>query len=599
MKARLVALAAFVTLLALLLVFFGGIPSVLAQRPVPTPPFSPRFPNLPTPVPNRNSGTRASKAVTAGPVLLPPNQGRFTFANTVEAFPLTIQNTGGADVFDITASSTWLLLAFKADGVTLLSDTNGNGSVDTGPVAGGATVTIVIKIIVPKGPTVGAFNIATVNVRSAATALTTSSLFELAIPAQFAQAFDYTADGGLSLQYALPSGTSVKKFGTVSGIPDPFYTAIAATPSGGFVYAWSVNRLVGPSNNILVSDVEYTIIDRNKSALAPMKLTNNGGAPYQVQDLLPAVAVAPNGRIGILWWDEQKPNSTTYTDRIWLAVLDAGGNVLQQIKIAETVSATGGVLGNPQIAATDDSRFVLAWQQLNALTAYDVWYQVRNADGSVVVANNYPLTSVNSAGGGYDWLHSVTTIPDNSALITWWCLWHLCEAAVASNGTVYQSADIQATLNDSTSSSVRFQGDAVTTSDGRVVIVWVDYADSSYNGQDQLAYVVLDRNSLSPVGNVTPLTNFQAPYGNNYVSAAADHGGRAIFTWTDCYALSVCGGAPLARNLYYAAVTSAGTLVTPPVIFQASASAPIYTSITGYGNAPYNPFLVYFPLSPR
>ncbi len=599
MKARLLVLAVFGICLALLLVVFGGVPSVLAQRPAPTPPFTPRLPNIPTPVPNRNSGTRATRATTASPILLPPNQGRFTFANTVEAFPLVIQNTGGADVFDITATSGWALLAFKADGVTLLSDTNGNGSVDTGPVAAGATANIVLKIIVPKGPLLGASNLATVNVRSAASGTSTATNLELAIPTQFAQVYDSTTDGQLSLQYSLPAGTTIKKINTVSGIPDPYDTAIAATPSGGFVYVWNVNRMVGPSNNILVSDIEYTILDRNSNPVrVPSKLTNNGNAPYQVQDLIPAVAVAPNGRIGILWWTEQKPNSTTFVDDIWLSVLDATGAVLQQAKIAENIGSVASVLGNPQIAATNDSRFVLAWHMLNATTAYDVWYQVRDSNGNIVLANNYPLTNASSAGGGYDWLHSVTTIQDNSALITWWCFWHLCEAAVASNGAVYQSADIQTTLGDATSTSVRFQGDAVTTSDGKVVIVWTDYADSSYNNQDQLAYVVLDRN-LSPIGAVTPLTNFQAPYGNNYVSASADMGGRAVFTWTDCYGLSSCSGAPLPRNLYYALVNSAGTVVTPPVIYRASASAPIYTSITGYGNAPYNPFLVYFPFSGR
>jgi uncharacterized repeat protein (TIGR01451 family) len=74
-------------------------------------------------------------------------------------FTNTLTNTGNAtDTFNITtgastfpAGTTFQL--FKSDGVTPLTDTNGDGTPDTGPVAAGATYNVIVKATLPPNAT--------------------------------------------------------------------------------------------------------------------------------------------------------------------------------------------------------------------------------------------------------------------------------------------------------------------------------------------------------------------------------------------------------------------------------------------------------------
>jgi uncharacterized repeat protein (TIGR01451 family) len=77
-----------------------------------------------------------------------------------------IHNTGnGTDSFDIVLSgqASWpagtTFSLFQSDGVTSLIDTNGNGTPDTGPVAAGATYTVVVKVTLPAVAAGGPFNL--------------------------------------------------------------------------------------------------------------------------------------------------------------------------------------------------------------------------------------------------------------------------------------------------------------------------------------------------------------------------------------------------------------------------------------------------------
>ncbi len=82
------------------------------------------------------------------------------------AFTNTLTNTGnGSDVFDVTlggstfpAGASYTL--YQSDGVTPLTDTNGNGTPDSGPLAAGASMTIVLRVALPPGATGGPYQIA-------------------------------------------------------------------------------------------------------------------------------------------------------------------------------------------------------------------------------------------------------------------------------------------------------------------------------------------------------------------------------------------------------------------------------------------------------
>src|SRR6266480_2231505 len=75
------------------------------------------------------------------------------------SFTNTLTNTGNAtDTFDITTGTSTFpagttLQLFKSDGVTPLTDTNGDGTPDTGPVAAGATYNVILKATLPPNAT--------------------------------------------------------------------------------------------------------------------------------------------------------------------------------------------------------------------------------------------------------------------------------------------------------------------------------------------------------------------------------------------------------------------------------------------------------------
>jgi uncharacterized repeat protein (TIGR01451 family) len=81
-----------------------------------------------------------------------------TFTNTVT------NNGNGSDSFNIsTLASTFpagtTFQLFQADGVTPLSDSNGDGTPDTGPLAAGGAVNVVIKATLPTGSTGGPYTV--------------------------------------------------------------------------------------------------------------------------------------------------------------------------------------------------------------------------------------------------------------------------------------------------------------------------------------------------------------------------------------------------------------------------------------------------------
>ncbi len=81
------------------------------------------------------------------------------------SFTNTLTNTGnGADVFDIsTSGSTFpagsIVQLFQSDGVTPLTDSNGNLTPDVGPLGPGASYNVILKVTLPVSATGGPFSV--------------------------------------------------------------------------------------------------------------------------------------------------------------------------------------------------------------------------------------------------------------------------------------------------------------------------------------------------------------------------------------------------------------------------------------------------------
>src|SRR5205807_4189385 len=123
---------------------------------------------------NYNLAARQSTSVTISDtgVAANDNDGTINGIDTINAaaqgstvtFTDVVTNTGnGTDSFDITVPSNTfpagtVFTLYKSDGVTPLIDTSGNSIPDTGPLAAGASYTVIVKAALPAGSLGGPFN---------------------------------------------------------------------------------------------------------------------------------------------------------------------------------------------------------------------------------------------------------------------------------------------------------------------------------------------------------------------------------------------------------------------------------------------------------
>lgn len=83
---------------------------------------------------------------------------------TVSFTNIVTNNGNGSDSFDLSTGTSnfpagTTFLYFRADGVTPLLDTNGNGAPDTGPLAAGASFSYVMKAVLPPNATGGPYTV--------------------------------------------------------------------------------------------------------------------------------------------------------------------------------------------------------------------------------------------------------------------------------------------------------------------------------------------------------------------------------------------------------------------------------------------------------
>lgn len=78
------------------------------------------------------------------------------YANTTVSFTNTIRNDGNStDAIDVvldgtsTLPGTWTVLFYHSDGVTPLTDTDFNGQPDVGPLVPGASIDVIVRLVIP------------------------------------------------------------------------------------------------------------------------------------------------------------------------------------------------------------------------------------------------------------------------------------------------------------------------------------------------------------------------------------------------------------------------------------------------------------------
>jgi hypothetical protein len=524
-----------------------------------------------------SSGLSAPKAIhyyypatpTARVSLSPLVAGRFSAAAGTNEFVLTVANTGnlGTDTFDLATVTTWPVTLYAADGVTPLTDTDGDVTVDTGPLLQGNTVTIIAKAATPGGAIVGDANTATVTATSSLNiSKSKTATLQSAVPAPFAQIYTDGVDTAMSLELVQPTAQTVKK-----ATADGYFgnnSAVTAAPNGNFVYAWNKGRCLDGPCNIYVYEIEYILLDHSGNTVrAVSKLTNNSGATMYINDSLPSVAVAPNGTIGVTWY-RYLYNSTTnqFNNNILFATLDGAGNLL-----TGPTNITNNVTWNtssdlnipsfilPTIAASDDNRFILSWQKYlgNPSYTYNIWYATYNTAGTSVFLPT-ALTSDNGSRSP-----ALNSLSGGKTILTWLGYGAPTYAVINSSGVITKPATSLPNIPpDST------VPDAVLLPNGKVAIAWANYFG--------VKFAILNSSYTLESGPTTWASPSMAQ-GDN-LSVTTDSSSHVIMTWQD--------GA--AQNLFYALGDSTGAFISPPMLYKTS-SKWFNTSTNSQGNAPLTP----------
>jgi hypothetical protein len=513
----------------------------------------------------------------------PPYQGSFTSAGQVTRYQVPIRNTGemGADTFDLLPSSSWSLSLYAADGITPLSDTDSDGTVDTGLVAQGDTVTIVAKVVAPPIANAADHDPATIVARSSLDlGVMGTATLQTAVPVPFAQVYRDRADGAMSLYLGHPDvRIAIKTTPDETGGHDP---AVAETPNG-FAYFWTKLHRDG---DMTIQEIEYTLVDSYGHTIRGLtKLTDHTGATVHTYDDIPAVAVAPDGRIGVLWYRELWDGVTgEYNFNIYLAILNASGNPVFGPASLTNNSVWGEwdaydlpMFWSPAIAATGDNRFVLAWErEMQTLpgSLANIYTSVRNTSGAMVK----PIAPFTADTPGIDEGYSESSLAPlsgNRALLLWerWSDGDIYYAVLDSAGAIVKGA-----TNLSTGASGWSWGaDAAQLGTGQTVVGWTG---GSYPGYENYT-AVLDE-AYNRVAGPTSLINPAAPLGDGYVSVAPA-ANWAVLTWMDYF------GA-YRPNLYYAVVDGSGSILGSPVIFVTGAGPDpsLRVSYDGHSNTSYS-----------
>jgi hypothetical protein len=508
----------------------------------------------------------------------PADLGQFTRASEASTFEVPIRNTGdlGSDTYDITISTTWAVSLYASDGTTPLTDSDGDGTMDTGSIAQGGSTTVVASVETPHSVNVGDANQAALTLRSSVDTNTSEiATLHTTVPAPFAQAFGDDSDGMMSLYLVQPDQQHLTKASETGRWHNDMALAKMAD---GFTYAWNYYQW---RDGVGTREIEYTMLDQEGNAIRGVtKLTDHSGATVATYDNRPAVAVTPDGHIGILWY-RYLYRSSDYNRNynIYFAILNSAGDLVDGPTNLTNNNVWGRwgdegwpIFGDPRIAATADNRFLLAWnRQSEESTGWrsNIYIAARDTKGDVIKGET-EFTG-NGAGGVMYYYPDLASLTGSRALLAYTRNGEITYAVLDSQGNTVKS--------EMTTGEYGQHPDADQLSGGDVVLAWT----GSTTEGSEINVAVLDGTTYNLKKGATALNNPASVTGDSYVSVAADAADHGILTWME-------SDYNYLRNLYYALVDSRGNVITEPAIFYTSRATEPYvaTSRAGYGNTSYN-----------
>lgn len=497
--------------------------------------------------------------------------GSFTQAEKITEFEVNFTNTGdfGEDTYNLTSVSNWDIAFYDSSGSPLI-DSSGDGIPDTGSIPQGSSTLILIRISTPPSAVVGEENKAVVTFTSTNDPDVSDIIsITTALPFPFSQSYALISEDKLHLDIFHPQA----EFNTVVGNRHNSRSTAIAETEEGFILV--INSEESPEPGLFISEIWFTLLDRSGNILElESKLTNHSGEELYHRDSSPTVVTAPNGKIGIAW------SRTTYdvtTDlsnsNVYYAILDEAGdiitpatNITNNLEWVDTFPYYRDVV----ITATQDNRFVLAWERQS--TVDGIFTAIVESSGNIV----QPMTNI-------DWLngnggHTLLALEDGNFLLAYYL-----SNPFGNDYLYYLIMDnYGAIVKPKTTINMDIGGahvhiDSVQVMDGTIIMSWI-----LNRNPDNIWLVSLDGTNYDIKSDIDYFSNPLAQHGNGNISLTSTTAGDAILTWSE----STIHGYNHSSNLYYAIIGSDCNLVSQPMIFKSGES--IVPLSIGYSNTSFS-----------
>lgn len=514
--------------------------------------------------PDPNSGVFFTRPAASARIGISPSYfGALAPLYGKSEIAVPIRNLGefGEDTFDLEWGSCYYVTdmqAFTRDGLSLLSDTNGNGKVDTGPIQPGDKLEILMKMNTPGSSQMGDQNSCWLSVISSINPNVRRSVhLETAVAPPFAQVFIDSHDRFPAIQLAQSRGSNSRH---LTDTPNGWEPSIAELQNGHFVTLWREGRCLGEGCNVYLEEIRYSLTDQfGETVRTPTRLTDLSGAAQDTYDGNANAAVTADGKIGISWnrWLARYQNGQwEYNGNLFFVVLHPDGRLAYgPVSLTNNLLWSAGtyiVPGyyDPKITSSNNN-FFIAWESVTPKSGCsqedcyyeDIYYTVRSSSGSQVKAPVKQTKDTSSNAWEAHLRLALTGLDNGRALLVW---------MKGSDGNYYyvvlnNSGGVhKATAKLTTDEAAGFIPDAVQLTDGKTIVAWPR--------QNALIYIFLDSN-YNVSGSPQNLTHPQFESSENLSITKAPDGG-AILTWSDNDY----------HQLFYALVKS-WAVITPPRVF--------------------------------
>ncbi len=529
-----------------------------------------------------------------GDVKMLPLYSGGTTVEGMSKFNIDLHNIGGLgpDTFDFSiqkSNPAWTVQLYDQSGLSQLRDTNGKGGPDTGVVPAGGTFNFLVQVTAPDNAPVGS-NV-TITLTATSTLIPGNARhinLQSAVPSPFAQLLD-DSDAGIEL-HQIWSHSQHNTF--ISTQFKGSILAIVGRYNDYDTVAWECNQTkIIATKPYYYTNLGVARVDKfgKLSQLSGFLVDNGPGvsAALQTSDRTPAMAIASDGKVGIVWVRDiisstlvgglpvQKINSNVY-----FAILASGAvptiafgpvNVTNNALFRGSGDTNIPFFRTPQIAATADGRFSLAWvdNRFPSVDAEDneVWLAVYKGSGGLETA---PQQKTSGAAGSVWYLEPTLTALTGSRLFLVYAKHDIYSNPLGIYDQVFDSAASLSTGQ----MTLGVSGHLPTASQqgvGNILLAWTAE-------DNQIHYAVLDPVSYLLQKGPFSLATPDGLYAN-FVSITLDADSRAILTWQDV---------DLGTQLYYALVDQTGNLATPPLgYYRVRLAANLTVSHSGFSLAPY------------